>query len=165
MKYAAVILILFSLLLFACNGDESGPFVPPADPEVICDISGDVSFKYEAQTSVTQSEEDGYFVLRTGGSTIYEGTEYLMTLSFFYENEPCACEMQFSAKAQDKGNYAVGTFEYEQSGEKMFYLASSGSATITSINGNKIKGAFEFDAPRTFGGEIHARNGYLDTRH
>lgn len=162
MKKALKLFFLFAAILAinSCSEREE-PIIPPYDPEVATEISGDIAVKYEAQGTVGTSSNGKEIIF--GSTAVINNTRYGLAMTFVFKNKPETGIMTIANKSNaPDSNYAVAAFTIGDGEASRVFISYSGSATLTNIEGTKLYGSFVFSArEEKSAAEIQAGKGIL----
>ena len=157
------ILLAAMIVLAGCSSDN--PTSPiQYDPEIICNISGDVEAKYEAQTNVfEEARDDGGTTYSVDGAANYEGIRHGMSFKIHYNGDPATGVYPIGTKyKKGETEHLVAVYVHDLRNKRRDFLSVEGSATITRIEGTEIKGNFQFTGVDDDGSQVEVTDGVFD---
>ncbi len=158
-----VLLLAIMAVMPGCSNDNPTPVIE-YDPEIICNISGDIEANYEAQTTLQiEDREDGGTTLLINGASNLDDIRHGMSFNIYYNGEPTAGVYPIGDRYEvGETEHIFAVYVHDLSKNKRDYFSVEGSATITKVEGNEIKGKFTFTGQHKDGSTVEVKNGIFN---
>lgn len=164
MKKFSVFFYPIFLILLTCHCSEENTTNVPTLANITAVVKGAINLEYSGSGIVTTSTIGNALVLNLGTSTKVNNKSYLLGVFIFFEDRVEKIgKFQFtSASGIIPGDFAVGTFDIVEGGNKKQFISDSGYVDITMLEGTTVRGTFYFRAKeKTTGEVIEVTNGVI----